>query len=74
MVYGDFKKNTVMEDDTKRPKEAYGIMKYCGENNRGLCKLYGLKYSIIRPSAVYGPTDMNRRVSRFLRHLHKNNC
>ena len=65
MVYGDFKKNTVMEDDTKRPKEAYGVMKYCGEKiTEGLCKLYGLKYSIIRPSAVYGPTDMNRRVSQ----------
>ena len=74
MVYGDFKKNTVMEDDTKRPKEAYGVMKYCGEKiTEGLCKLYGLKYSIIRPSAVYGPTDMNRRVSQlFIEGARKN--
>ena len=74
MVYGDFKKNSVMEDDTKRPKEAYGIMKYCGEKiTEGLCKLYGLKYSIIRPSAVYGPTDMNRRVSQlFIEGARKN--
>ena len=63
-----------MEDDTKRPKEAYGIMKYCGEKiTEGLCKLYGLKYSIIRPSAVYGPTDMNRRVSQlFIEGARKN--
>ncbi len=74
MVYGDFKKNSVMEDDTKRPKEAYGVMKYCGEKiTEGLCKLYGLKYSIIRPSAVYGPTDMNRRVSQlFIEGARKN--
>jgi UDP-glucose 4-epimerase len=74
MVYGDFKKNSVMEDDTKRPKESYGIMKYCGEKiTEGLCKLYGLKYSIIRPSAVYGPTDMNRRVSQlFMEGARKN--
>ena len=74
MVYGDFKKNSVMEDDIKRPKEAYGIMKYCGEKiTEGLCKLYGLKYSIIRPSAVYGPTDMNRRVSQlFIEGARKN--
>ena len=24
----------------------------------------GLEYAIIRPSAVYGPTDVNRRVSQ----------
>ena len=74
MVYGDFKKNSVIEDDTKRPKEAYGVMKYCGEKiTEGLCKLYGLKYSIIRPSAVYGPTDMNRRVSQlFIEGARKN--
>ena len=65
MVYGDFVKNIVKEDDKKNPKEAYGIMKYCGEKiTEGLCRLYKIDYSIIRPSAVYGPTDMNRRVSQ----------
>lgn len=65
MVYGDFKKNIVKEEDEKNPKEAYGIMKYCGEKiTEGLCGLYKIDYSIIRPSAVYGPTDMNRRVSQ----------
>jgi len=65
MVYGDFKKKTVSESDSKNPKEAYGIMKYSGEIiTRGLCKLYDIPFTIIRPSAVYGPTDMNRRVSQ----------
>ena len=27
-------------------------------------KQYGIKYTIIRPSAVYGPTDVNRRVTQ----------
>ena len=31
---------------------------------RGLCKFYNINFSIIRPSAVYGPTDMNNRVSQ----------
>ena len=65
MVYGDFKKKTVNENDKKNPKEAYGIMKYSGEIiTKGLCKLYDIPFTIIRPSAVYGPTDMNRRVSQ----------
>jgi len=25
---------------------------------------YGIEYAIVRPSAVYGPTDVNRRVSQ----------
>lgn len=65
MIYGDFKKKSVKEDDNKNPKDAYGIMKYAGEIiTRGLCNLYEIPFSIVRPSAVYGPTDMNRRVSQ----------
>jgi len=65
MVYGDFKKKIVKEDDYKNPKDAYGIMKYSGEIiTEGLCKLYNIPYTIIRPSAVYGPMDMNRRVTQ----------
>ena len=40
-------------------------MKLAGEIvTKGLCNFYNIPYSIIRPSAVYGPTDMNRRVSQ----------
>ncbi len=65
MVYGDFKKKIADEDHPQNPKEIYGTMKLSGEIvTRGLCNFYSIPFSIIRPSAVYGPTDMNRRVSQ----------
>ena len=65
MVYGDFEKSSVTEESVKKPKDAYGIMKLAGEVvTEGLCKLHNIPYTIIRPSAVYGPKDMNRRVSQ----------
>ena len=40
-------------------------MKLSGEViTKGLCKFFKIPFSIIRPSAVYGPTDMNNRVSQ----------
>ena len=66
MVYGDFKKKYVTEDEKLLPKEKYGTMKLAGEIvTKGLCKEYNIPYNIIRPSAVYGPTDMNYRVSQY---------
>jgi len=65
MVYGDFQYDPADEEHPTNPKEIYGTMKLAGEIiTRGLAGFYGIKYSIIRPSAVYGPTDMNRRVSQ----------
>jgi len=65
MVYGDFQTNPAEEDHPTQPKEIYGTMKLAGEEvTRGLGRFYGIDWSIIRPSAVYGPTDMNRRVSQ----------
>ena len=65
MVYGDFKKKKVFENDQLKPKEIYGTTKLAGEIiTKGLCKFYKIPYTIIRPSAVYGPTDMNNRVSQ----------
>jgi len=65
MVYGDFKKSKAYETDTLKPKEIYGTMKMAGEIvTKGLCGFYKIPYTIIRPSAVYGPTDMNNRVSQ----------
>jgi nucleoside-diphosphate-sugar epimerase len=62
MVYGDFE-DDVLEDDPCRPQGQYGIMKLCGED---LVKDYsrrcGFEYVIIRPSAVYGPLDVEDRV------------
>jgi len=65
MVYGEFEKEVVGEHDSTRPVNIYGTMKLAGEFvTSGLCKTYKLPYNIIRPSAVYGPTDINRRVSQ----------
>ncbi len=65
MVYGDFHASPANELHPTSPKEIYGTMKLAGEHiTNGLAKYFGIKYSIVRPSAVYGPTDMNRRVSQ----------
>lgn len=65
MVYGDFQYDPADEDHPTNPKELYGTMKLAGEAiTRGLSNFYGIKHSIIRPSAVFGPTDMNQRVSQ----------
>jgi nucleoside-diphosphate-sugar epimerase len=62
MVYGDFE-DQVLEDDDCHPIGQYGIMKLCGED---LVKDYHRRgcfdYAIIRPSAVYGPLDVEDRV------------
>ncbi len=62
MVYGDFE-DQVREDDECNPQGQYGIMKLAGE---WLVKDYarrcGFEYVIIRPSAVYGPLDVEDRV------------
>lgn len=65
MIYGDFKSNIVSENTKANPKEIYGTMKLAGEViTAGLCGYYNIDYTSIRPSAVYGPTDMNQRVSQ----------
>lgn len=63
MVYGDFVKTPAPEDHPTDPKEVYGSMKLAGEMlTKAFGRLYGLDYAIVRPSAVYGPMDNNRRV------------
>jgi len=68
MIYGDFEYEVNPETATKDPIEPYGIMKLCAENLvRNYNRLYGLEYSIVRPSAVYGPYDIVDRVlSKFI--------
>lgn len=63
MAYGDFETVPVPEDAKKQPKEIYGSMKLASEYVvKGYAQRHNIPYSIIRPSAVYGPTDNNRRV------------
>lgn len=63
MVYGDFSQNPMPEGSIKRPKDIYGSMKLAGEHlTRAIARKSGMDFTIVRPSAVYGPTDNNRRV------------
>ena len=67
MVYGDFS-DDVKEDYDCKPQGQYGILKLAGE---WLVKDYSrrtnLVHTIIRPSAVYGPLDVEDRViSKFI--------
>lgn len=70
MVYGDFlrdKKGDIIpakEDQPCNPLGIYGAMKLAGEHIvRTYSKRFSIPFVIIRPSAVYGPTDCNRRVT-----------
>lgn len=67
MVYGDFE-DQVREDAACRPIGQYGILKLAGEwLVRDYARRTGMESVIIRPSAVYGPLDVEDRViSRFM--------
>ncbi len=75
MVYGNFKRDEkgnivpAVESQECLPIDTYGALKLA---NEVLLKQYAYRYqipyTIIRPSAVYGPTDCNLRVTEiFLR-------
>ncbi len=63
MVYGNFLQDPMPEDGPKNPLNIYGGLKLAGET---LTQAYlaptKIEPVIVRPSAVYGPTDQHRRV------------
>lgn len=62
MVYGNFT-DQVTEDAMCNPQGQYGIMKLAGEwLVRDYTRRDKLVHTIIRPSAVYGPLDVEDRV------------
>ena len=67
VAYGEFDGKSVDEETPLKPINIYGLLKKNGEE---LVKLYGdnyqIPYSIVRPSALYGPRCVNRRVSQIL--------
>jgi len=70
MVYGNFLRDDkgaiipANEDQQCKPVGIYGAMKYSGEHIVHVYnKRFGIPFVIIRPSAVYGPTDCNKRVT-----------
>jgi UDP-glucose 4-epimerase len=71
MVYGDFNDGIgigIMESHATNPIGQYGIMKLAGEwLVRDYTRRTGMAHVVIRPSAVYGPLDVEDRVvSKFL--------
>ncbi len=65
MVYGEFEERKVSELTVCNPIGIYGALKYSGEKLLiAYNQVFGLKYSIIRPSALYGERCVSRRVSQ----------
>jgi nucleoside-diphosphate-sugar epimerase len=63
MVYGDFTQDPMPETGATSPKEIYGGMKLSGEiMTRAFSQSLGIPHAIVRPSAVYGPGDVNQRI------------
>jgi len=63
MVYGDFNTSEITEDHPLQPKEVYGTLKLtCESLIKTYSIVYGLPYTIVRPSALYGPRCVSRRV------------
>jgi len=64
-VYGDFKYEPADEAHPTNPIDIYGATKLAGENLiKSFTNRFGVEHVIIRPSAIYGPTDANRRISQ----------
>jgi len=65
MVYGNFMTETVDEEHPLNPIGIYGALKLAGEKiTIAYQQVFGLPYTIIRPSALYGPRCVSRRVGQ----------
>ena len=65
MVYGNFETKEVNEDSQCKPIGIYGTLKFCGELMvKSYNQVFGLPYTIIRPSALYGERCVSRRVGQ----------
>ena len=65
MVYGNFKTPEVDEESTCNPLGIYGALKFSAEKIViGYNQVFGLPYTIIRPSALYGERCVSRRVGQ----------
>ena len=64
-VYGDFESDSVDETVRPTPRGVYANGKYIGERMvREAYNLFGVNYTIIRPSALYGIRCISGRVSQ----------
>ena len=65
MVYGNFNSDYVDEDSKCDPMGIYGTLKYCCEKIiKAYSDVFGVRYTIIRPSALYGERCISRRVGQ----------
>ena len=65
MVYGHFDGKEVNEETPCNPLGIYGTLKYSGELIvKAYHQVFGIPYTIIRPSALYGERCVSRRVSQ----------
>ena len=65
MVYGNFKSGEVDEKSNCEPIGIYGSLKLSGEHIiKAYNQVFGVPYSIIRPSALYGERCVSRRVGQ----------
>jgi len=64
-VYGHFQYDPADEKHPTEPIDIYGGTKLsCELLTKVYAKRFGLDYTVIRPSAIYGPTDSNRRITQ----------
>ena len=65
MVYGNFMTTEVDEEHPLNPIGIYGALKVAGEKMViAYQQVFNLSYTIIRPSALYGPRCVSRRVGQ----------
>jgi nucleoside-diphosphate-sugar epimerase len=65
MVYGNFLTEKVDEEHPLSPVGIYGALKLAGEKIViAYQQVFGLPYTVIRPSALYGPRCVSRRVGQ----------
>lgn len=65
MVYGNFLSGTVTEETPCEPIGIYGALKFAGEKLViAYNQVFGLPYTIVRPSALYGERCVSRRVGQ----------
>jgi nucleoside-diphosphate-sugar epimerase len=65
MVYGNFESPEVGEEHPLNPIGIYGALKLGGEKLViAYQQVFNLPYTIVRPSALYGPRCVSRRVSQ----------
>jgi UDP-glucose 4-epimerase len=63
MAYGHFSRPSMSETDSLRPVELYGGLKLAAEELvRCYSRMRQIPVTIVRPTSVYGPSDLNRRV------------